>query len=783
MKVVVTVIGGRNVGKEFDLTQPPADDAHYILCEDDVLVFKVLTKEERPHIHLALHEILIPPNRDYPPNEHQPYFEYRWEPKAIKYGDSRKESFFHNFCGLAELLIVDREQTTFDTYDIEVLSQLQHIEVLARKINADRISAMLDFLARNDGRDLAALARITRKYSGFKEGDKTLVFTLDRIEKYLHFLDDALPKIVRNPIVKMVSRNAIKPYTRFSNITEDSINHLISSPEALYEVTDESESLFSIDDRYFAVDTILETEIVEETNLYENQVLHGFIEALLTSTKNILNRLGEVKVKKNTTGVQGYESLFNKLNQFNVRLNKPCIDRCNDYIRRLTKIKRVLETRVKVNSLYLREPYFTHKAKQNLTYQQIFLMMIEWLRFGNPDWSLQNELNSLQDLSKLFEFYLFCVTKEHVLNCSRQFNGNLIASPIDGSNDSRFVFQLGSGLKAELLYEPNIFQSDAPDATLPIYRNTEAWKDAYYPRGFNSKPDGRKNGFLLRRDNEGTKKLHRFRRSPDIVLRLIGGESESVLIVDAKYMTSKKAFYEEMPKCVMKYLHGIQIGATGKNTSIGLMIVNPDEEDITRHFHHDEYSIFGPLTITPAIMTASIDVAKAHKFESTIQRNIFRLLELMAFNINPKGFGEITINPTDLYETEGNLGELDLKLIQVEEREILLSDHSEVNVKITHNGLINNESKKAKGMEPEEFEEADISLDEVSSTEVIKSAKGKSRVKFGAAKPKKVPVRSKGNVDLSMGPLFNFKQSDQEQKKLESNTSKNFEKLRQQYRS
>ena len=43
--------------------------------------------------------------------------------------------------------------------------------------------------------------------------------------------------------------------------------------------------------------------------------------------------------------------------------------------------------------------------------------------------------------------FLFCVTKEHVLNCSRQFNGGLIASPIDGTNDSRFVFQINEEIQ------------------------------------------------------------------------------------------------------------------------------------------------------------------------------------------------------------------------------------------------------------------------------------------------------------------------------------------------
>lgn len=759
MKVVIKVIGGRNAGKEYDLTQPPTDDAHYVLCEDDVLLFIVQTIKDRPSIHLALHEIFIPPTSVYPPTDTKPYFEYRWEPKRIGYNDYRSESFFHNFCGIAELFIVDKYQTSYDSFELENLQQLQPIEVLARKINADRISAMLDFLARNDGRDLAALARITRKYSGFKEGDKTLTFTLDRIEQYLNFLEDALPKIVCKPIAKLVQVNTIRPYSKFSNITEDSINHIISSPEHIYEVLDEEDSLFSVEDRYFAVDKILETEIVEETNLYENQVLHGFLELLIKATDNLLHRLGEVKVKKTDTVIQGYESLFNKLNQFSVRLNQPCIERCNDFNRRLRTLKRMVQARLKVKQLYTSEPYFTHKAKQNLNYQKIFLMMIEWMRFGSPDWSLQNELNSIQDLSKLFEFYLFCVTKEHVLNCFLQFNGGLIASPIDGTNDSRFVFQVNDEIQAELLYEPNIFHADAEDAVLPLYRNTEAWKrgqDNRYmvSKGEHSSVDARKEGFKLRVDHRNTQKSRRFRRSPDVVLRMKNEINESLLIIDAKYMTSQKAFYEAMPECVMKYLHGIHIAATGQNASIGLMIVNPDEEDITRHFHHDEYSIFGSKPVTPAIMTASIDVAKAHKLDSTIQRNIFRLLELMALQITKNGLGEIKNNLVDLYKVEDNLSQLELKLIKVEESEVRSLDHGEV--KMTKNSPINHDAKQIKE---------------------------KNRVKVNATKPKKVPIRSKGNVDLPIGPLFNFKQSDHKQKELESNMSKNFEKLRQPYRS
>lgn len=791
MKVVVKVIGGRNAGKEYDLTQPPTDDAHYVLCEDDVLLFTVQTIKDRPSIHLALHEIFIPPTSVYPPTDTKPYFEYRWEPKRIGYSEFRNESFFHNFCGIAELLIVDKLQTSYESFELDNLQQLQRIEVLARKINADRIGAMLDFLARNDGRDLAALARITRKYSGFKEGDKTLTFTLDRIEQYLNFLEDALPIIVRKPITKLVQVNTLRPYSRFSNITEDSINHIISSPEHIYEVMGEDESLFSIEHRYFSVDQVLETQIVEETNLYENQVLHGFIEVLLVATDDILRRLGQVKVKKTETIIQGYESLFNKLNQFSVRLNQPCIERCNDFNRRLRMLKRMLQARLKVKTLYTREPYFTHKAKQNLNYQKIFLMMIEWMRFGSPDWSLQNELNSIQDLSKLFEFYLFCVTKEHVLNCSRQFNGGLIASPIDGSNDSRFVFQVNEKIQAELLYEPNIFHADADDALLPGYRNTEAWKRKESRYGAKAEQPsgsyGRNDNFRPRVDSRNVQKMYRIRRTPDVVLRLKSENNESLLIMDAKYMVSQRAFFEAMHDCVMKYLHGIHRASTGENTSIGLMIVNPDEDDITRHYHHEEYSIFGSKVVTPAIMTASIDVAKAHKIGSTIQRNLFRFMELMAEKVDSAGLGPVIYDASNFYDADAPVVVIAPTVVEVQAAETESEKNIKIQVKLKETvNEANPSDLESQAQEPVKAEsinqskpdlvaveepETEVPLEPVGEAEkgfksesVVKQPKPpKQKAKPMTLKRKK-PVQ-KGVVSLPTAPLFSMKQVEKELQK------------------
>lgn len=52
------------------------------------------------------------------------------------------------------------------------------------------------------------------------------------------------------------------------------------------------------------------------------------------------------------------------------------------------------------------------------------------------------------------------------------------------------------------------------------------------------------------------------------------------------------------------------------------------------------------------------------KLDSTIQRSIFRLLELMALQITKNGLCEIKINPVDLYKVEDNLSQLKLKKVK-----------------------------------------------------------------------------------------------------------------------
>jgi len=84
----------------------------------------------------------------------------------------------------------------------------------------------------------------------------------------------------------------------------------------------------------------------------------------------------------------------------------------------------------------------------------------------------------------------------------------------------------------------------------------------------------------------------------------------------------------------MKYIHGIHHKDTGQNHSVALMIINPtsDLKERTRHFHSDNYSIFGMHPVTPALLVSSLDFNNAETDESEFSKCVMKLLELTLNN-------------------------------------------------------------------------------------------------------------------------------------------------------
>ncbi|VFS52649.1 Uncharacterised protein [Budvicia aquatica] len=172
---------------------------------------------------------------------------YEWKPKPIY--QSTYECFFHNYYGMAELSIATRIDGVGERVIIE---QYSPVEVLAKKLNAERAEKMLDFLAFHDNDALAAFFRVTRINAGFKEGERSVSFLIEQLERNVFLLMTEIPNIYSRPIAKLtpvtkivvVSENSVTDDTTLAWIAENSDN--------IYPVDDQERAILELDGTYYS---------------------------------------------------------------------------------------------------------------------------------------------------------------------------------------------------------------------------------------------------------------------------------------------------------------------------------------------------------------------------------------------------------------------------------------------------------------------------------------------------------------------------------------------------
>ncbi|EGX6959744.1 DUF2357 domain-containing protein [Aeromonas hydrophila] len=612
MKLTAKIINGKRCGLEIELTSfsHPSSNQIFFL-EDEALEFRLEVAEPLYDVFLCLHENEIGATNS---KECDGLWVYEWKPKSIY--RSTFECFFHNYYGMAELSIVTKIDGVGERV---ILEQYVPVEVLAKKLNADRAEKMLEFLSFHDNDALAAFFRVTRLKAGFKEGEKSVVFLIEQLERNVLLLITELPKIYSKPIAKLIPVTKVIEVSERSVVDDTTLAWIAENSDCLYPVDDQDRALLELDGRYYSSDKILENYLKEDVNIYENQVIHGFIISLMRAASDIMRGLEDYPSSKirAQSSISGYLSFFTQLNKFAKAINKNKVARCKELILHLQRLKRTFDERVPVSCPVIGTPKFTRKARYNLHYQKIFHKIIAWHRFGAPDWSVQEELFSIKSIPKLFEYYLLFLIKHHFDNTRiLEMKLDLINSPV--AERTNFEYDWG-GYTVRLFYEMKAWTHDHSNSSGATLINSEGWTT-------NSV-----NGELKPRGQHGPYA----NRSPDMIVCILAPTGEQrQLVLDAKYTTSKKAFTHYLPELTMKYLHGIHEKNTGNSFSAGLMIVNPSELCETRHFHHSRYSIYGASPVTPALLVSSVSPGMAEGLDSDFRSNLSQFLILMRMSLS-----------------------------------------------------------------------------------------------------------------------------------------------------
>ncbi|WP_439858426.1 DUF2357 domain-containing protein [Pseudomonas syringae] len=150
---------------------------------------------------------------------------------------------------------------------------------------------MLDFLAHHNNDALAAFFRVTRLNAGFKEGDRSIGFLIEQLERSVQLLVNELPSIYAKPIVKLTPETKVVVVTQSSVTDDTTLAWMAENSDSLYPVDDQERALFELDGTYYSSEKILENHLKEELDIYENRVVYGFIISLIRATSEILRGL------------------------------------------------------------------------------------------------------------------------------------------------------------------------------------------------------------------------------------------------------------------------------------------------------------------------------------------------------------------------------------------------------------------------------------------------------------------------------------------------------------
>ncbi|WP_342754303.1 DUF2357 domain-containing protein [Pantoea sp. MBD-2R] len=599
MKVKLTLLSGTRRGQFIELSERDNTVNIYpYILEDEAVSIEFETLNEYEKVSLCLHENEMQFNIVEFDDTSKKWI-YKLLPKKMQ--NNIYESFFFNYFGIAELYIaVENENFSKNI-------PLQRLDILAKKINAERVDDMLSFLSKNDSDALCAFFRVTRRMAGFKEGDIPVDIYLEWIEKTTNFLTDSIDKIISKPITKLTSHYKFISPNDSTNIDDQTLSWLCENIEELYEVDDNYSAILSYQDKFYSSKKVRETALHNDSDVYENQIIHGFIVTLKLATSSLLAGFDAPKlITENSKPHDGYVSFYNQLKKFQRKINQNKIKKCKEVLIKLGAIKIKIDHKIPVKRKTSGIPSLTAKVKNNKDYLSIFQTIIKWHRFGQPDWSVQEELLSIKSIPKLFEYYVLFYIKGVI---EKKCNIELILN----HEEESFFFH-GSLINADIsiYYEPKYWMPLNKKADSLGLINSEAWTIN------NNIIKPRKHPFA------------NSNRSPDYVINAKKNGVDYFYVLDAKYTTSNRAFTYYLPELTLKYLHGLHLANEPKNNIIGLTIINPANLPLTRHYHSENYNIFSNKPVEPVINVASIQPGQEYQGNYEFERIVATITELLA---------------------------------------------------------------------------------------------------------------------------------------------------------
>ena len=395
----------------------PSDFACY---ENDRLEFSISLPQELDEVKLYFGDIPQPPSTSLLTGDGA--IEYCWR-AGHNFG------FFQNICGTCTLVL------EFKKNDYLERNTFKSFEIFPQKASIDDILAMIEFISNHEINSSPILAAAYQ--ASFLQKSPNEILKLKEVFSSTDIFYNHLGGIKSSKLYKLVPSKKIYPYaSAMSNSNPDWIlNHL----DELVETSAFDTTSFKIGRKYYTPTHIEVDEFIPDTDIYENRVLHNYINECIIFIKKFIKNHAYIKTANIEYGGRSLsEIIHNESNKYYHEFVK----RANSNLKKLIYIKHFFEKEIPVTS-YQPGCLFTAKAKANLIYKKFFERISIWNQKYDYKPGENDEFSGIQTIDKLYE--KFCLFK--IIDIITDLGYELIKS-----DNNKFIFS-DTEKTIELFYE------------------------------------------------------------------------------------------------------------------------------------------------------------------------------------------------------------------------------------------------------------------------------------------------------------------------------------------
>jgi len=439
----------------------------------------------------------------------------------------------------------------------EKLIQLGKVNVESHKIS--NINFLLDYLLEKNHFYWNTVSLTKIEAIDLPKDQENIIWTLKKIEKSLNVLEQNFIPHIKDAIGRLVPHFSVGVYNESSIVTEESLLWLLENPDALENTHQQGERNILLLNRPYRLNELLTQELILDTDVLENQVIHGFlidISIFLNSSSNSINKVLDALSLHADFKSQIYRSYYSRLR-----------NTINSLYNSLYYVNAQLNKFLPVSRMHLS---FSDDSKFNSKqhYHDVYIEISKWIYRSDAIFSIDELFSGAKDIAKLYEIY--CLFKSiDTLTCDLGFEMTNQSRPVNDLHEYELPDK-----RETAIHTYHSFKRDTDDIVINLFYEA-------LPESLTTVAKGTVRGFR-----------------PDFVLEITQrAKVPKYLILDAKYKKIDNIRSYDYQELSLKYLHGIGLREGGYLPVVGLFILNPIVDTAIDYYQKSVYTNSSSLVL------------------------------------------------------------------------------------------------------------------------------------------------------------------------------------------